>query len=443
MILLKKIEKLSFYIGAIGIIFLPFSLSLAQSFLYLSSCILMVYLIYKRDHFFDQDSKNIFIAFLAFYIWNYISNVYNSEYSLESIKDFFLIFFGIWIYYFSQGEFKDKLLKYITLVFFIFLVAGIISSFLPFRLSNLMYHLQNGFFFNSKYRAQHLLFSFPFGSWNFSDSQFPFGIYIPVGFTGTHLSFGSLISIISLLFFLRFLKEISIKHGIIFLLFLTIVFFSHARSAIFGLLIAFFYILFTIILKGKTKIKFIITIAFIVIIFIFYLVLPENLQRFFPFYKKHSDYQRVFLWYLSLEVYFKHFLVGVGTLNFSNRIFQQILITVQEKPLLWYPLYQTEIMHAHNDFLYFLVGSGIIGAILFLNIFYQKLKILHQNLNFLVKQHYTIEDFFLVFLFSPVYLLFAGMFQCFFLDDYTMQLYWLVYGTGLGILQNIKKTQKE
>ncbi len=439
----QKLETFIFYLGVLGIFFLPFSISLTQSFIYLSSSILILYLIYKKKIIIDSESKTIFLSTLIFYIWIYISNIINAQYSLVSIKDFFLIFFGVWSYYFVQSEYKEKLLKILTIIFLIFLIVGIVSSFLPFRLPNLLYHLQNGFFFNTKYRAQHLLFRFPLENGNFLGSQFPLGIYIPVGFTGTHLSFGSMMSLISFFYFYRILKAVSIKHMIIFVLISSIIIFSHARSAIFGLTISFVYI-FYINLKSKKKlIIFVFLLMFVAFsLYVASLVLPENLLRIFPFYKKHSDYQRTFLWYLSFEVFVKHFIVGVGTLNFSSNIFQEILNTVQEKPLLWYPLYQTEIMHAHNDFVYFLASAGVIGIILFLNIFYQKLKILHHNINFLDKNHYTTKDLFLVFLFSPIYLLFAGMFQCFFLDDYTMQLYWLLYGISLGILK-IKKTHNK
>jgi hypothetical protein len=49
----------------------------------------------------------------------------------------------------------------------------------------------------------------------------------------------------------------------------------------------------------------------------------------------------------------------------------------------------------------------------------------------------------MVFLYLPIFLLFAGLLQCYLLDDYTMQLFWILYGISVGILnQNIHKKEE-
>lgn len=438
----EKLEKYCFYLGAIGVFSLPFSISIAQLFLYFSTIGVIILFLFTKRTLIDKEVIKLFLYFLFFYIWIYISNFLQNQYRLKSIQDFFLIFFAFWSYYFINSNYKNKLLKYFIILFFIFIGIGIISSLLPFRLSNLFYHLQNGFYFDGKYRSQHLLYALPFFDWKLSGNSYPFGIYIPVGFTGTHISFGSMISMISLFFFFKFLKEKSIRNFIIFFLFFILVLFSHARSALFGFTITIFTIFYFFELKNKIAKKIILlSIILISLIILIYIILPEKIQKILPFYQKHTDYQRIFLWYVSLEVFFKNLIYGTGTLNYQNFIFHEILTIVQKKPFLWYPLYQMEIMHAHNDFVYFLTGSGIIGIFFFLNIFYQKFKILNNSLNHI--QNFTqwnLEKNFLVFLFLPIYLLFAGMFQCFFLDDYTMQLYWILYGISLGIQNNIKNS---
>lgn len=441
----EKLEKYSFNLGIVGVFFLPFSISVAQFFLYFSSIgVLILILIAKRISI-DKELKKIFFYFLLFYIWIYISNFLQNQYNLKSIQDFFLIFFAFWTYYFINSNYKNKLLNYFIILFFVFIGIGIISSLLPFRLSNLFYHLQNGFFFDGKYRSQHLLFTLPFFEWKLSGNSYPFGLYIPVGFTGTHISFGSILSIISLFFFLKFLKEKTIGNFIVFILFFILILVSHARSALFGFVITIVAIFYFFEVKNRITKKTILSIIFLFfLLIIIYIILPEKIQKILPIYQKHTDYQRIFLWYVSIEVFLKNLIFGTGTLNYQNFIFNEILTIVQKKPFLWYPLYQMEIMHGHNDFVYFLTGSGIIGIFFFLNIFYQKFQILNHSLNYIQNSsQWNIEKNFLVFLFLPIYLLFAGMFQCFFLDDYTMQLYWILYGIALGISNQIQNKRKE
>ncbi len=182
----EKLEKISFYTGTIGILSLPISISITQFFLFLSS-IIMIYIILKNKKFrISSILKKIIIVFLLQYIWLFIGYFLHKE-NIGSLlqsewKDVFLVLFFFWSYYFIQSNYKKSLLNIIWITFIIFLCIGTISLFLPFRLSNLFFHLQNGFYFDGNIRAQHLVYPlnfFPFDtiSWKLNE------LLILLGFT--------------------------------------------------------------------------------------------------------------------------------------------------------------------------------------------------------------------------------------------------------------------
>ncbi len=282
-----------------------------------------------------------------------------------------------------------------------------------------------------------------------------------VGFSGTHLSFGSQLSMIGLFFlfstfFLINNKNIkgSMVYSILLLINLCILFFNQARSSMLGYFITsmiIFVILYFMYNKQiKIKKRFYVLIIVLILSFLFYIIYLittqkwEEILSYIPFLqKKHTDYQRMLLWYVVIRIFLQNPITGIGMGNFKDTIFNEILKIIKEKPLLWYPLYQTEIMHAHNDFLHFLVSGGIISGILYLTLFFlflENLKIIKKEfiLNKNSQDSLIQEKNFLIFLFLPIFLLFAGIFQCYFLDDYTMQFFWILYGISCGILQQIQ-----
>ncbi len=460
------LEKLLFYCGVTGVLAIPLSLSISQSLLYISSFSLILLLVlYKKIQIYNKPQflKSVFPIVLLFIIF-LISLIYHKDFKniyKTEIKDLFLIFPFFWsYYYFSNTIYKEKLQKVLFTLFIIYLIIGIVALFIPFRLSNLLYHFRYGFFFTGEKRFQHLSFSLDFlpFHWNLEGISYPPGIYMPVGFSGTHLSFGGQIAIISIFFLYIFLfsfydffitRNSSKKNSFIIRLFLllislTILFFGQARSAILGFSVAAFFLIlsyFLVLDKKINKFKLIFKgMIFLILIFAVLLIIifqNENLQHIF-FYligleKKHTDYQRMVVWYLSFELFLKNFLLGVGPGNFEHQAFLEILQVLKTKPQLWYEMYQTEIMHAHNDFLHLLAISGILGGIFLLLFFYLQLK----NL-FIFYQKYSLQifernaDLTLIFLILPLFLLFAGIFQCYFLEDRTMMLFWFLYGSALS-----------
>lgn len=463
--ILSKLETISFSVGIIGIIFLPFSLSITQGFLYLASLLLLISLIFNK-----QKIHKFPIVFVVLYIWLYFISFFHNLSFKEMIqtegKDIFLVMYFLWSYYFIQSSYQKKLLYFINLVFILFLLIGFISLFVPFRLSNLFYHLKYGFIFDGKIRAQHLIFSLDFLPihWNLSQNTFPIGIYMPVGFSGTHLSFGAQISMITFyflsLFYIELFNSNYKKKLILFIVSfycLILLFFIQARSSIFGFSIMFLTFFITmnnqlhknVLYKKKIDniyksiLFFIITIILLIAIAI---IQSEAFREIFlqtiGLEKKHTDYQRILLWYTAIRVFFKNPIIGVGLNQFQNHVFQEILTIIQEKPLLWYPLYQTEIMHGHNDLIHFLVIGGIVAGIFYLMFFYTELK----NIEIFLKHDSIIQikrNPPIVFLYLPIFLLFAGLLQCYLLDDYTMQLFWILYGISVGMLnQNIHKKEE-
>jgi O-antigen ligase len=471
---IDKTKKIIFYIGCFGLYFLPLSLSLVQFFLYLSSLLLITMILSTKEN------KEIFfkipISFIGIYLFLYIISIFRNisfkEIFTTEGKDVFLILFFLWSYYFIQSSFKNQLLKTIKIVFFIYLFIGGISLFLPFRISNLIYHLQNGFVFDGNHRSQHLILSLDFLPihWHLNSMTYPIGIYIPVGFSGTHLSFGAQISLVSFYFlslcFISYFKTKNIKQIMIYWLFLflslVILFFTQARSSLFGFFItSLVYIFLNIFLIYKIDdykknvinllkifiiILFILILLFSVLFFVSY-KFNEIILQTIGLEKRHTDYQRLLLWYTAIRVLSKNPILGAGINQFKTTIFNEILMITKEKPLLWYPLFQTEIMHGHNDLIHLLVIGGLIAGFLYLLFFYCQFK----NISIFSQNFYSIftnpkieftENPFLIFLFLPVFLLFAGLFQCYFLDDYTMQLFWILYGISIGLLNQIKKREE-
>jgi len=237
---------------------------------------------------------------------------------------------------------------------------------------------------------------------------------------------------------------------------MILLFFIHARSSIFGLSIMFliFFLLVNIKLqkdhlyKKKIynfyKLFILLLILFSILILIGILesqIFKEKVLQTIGIEKKHTDYQRILLWYTAIRVFLENPIIGVGLNQFSKTIFEEILKIVQEKPLLWYHLYQTEIMHGHNDLIHFLVSGGLIAGIFYLMFFYFEFKNIQIFLQRFSPQNRN-QNPFIIFLFLPIFLLFAGLLQCYLLDDYTMQLFWILYGIAKGILnQNNSKEE--
>ncbi|MCS7204924.1 MAG: O-antigen ligase family protein [Leptospiraceae bacterium] len=477
-----SIEHISFLSGIVGILFLPFSLSLTQFFLYLASLLLIIHLLRNQNLTIFSPIRKILFSFGALYLWIFfislIQKISFFQIIQSEFKDGFLILFFLWAFYFANSSFQKQLTKTIGLVIFVFFVIGWMSSFLPFRLANLPYHLGHGFEFNSQYREQHFLFSIPFlmDQWDFPEPK-PFGIYVPVGFTQTHLSFGALVGMSSLyvvyitllLFIQKNVKTTSVFLGFSFL-YLLIVFFTQARSVVVGLfflvllfLVIFFKNLHVFQIQIQIK-KLMSTIFFWFIGFIAFFSgitsvlilfsdkgLIEISQNLLHFDRRHTDYQRELLWFLALRVFFEN-PFGVGAGSFKSAIFEEMLKQISQKPLLWYPFFQTEIVHAHSDFLHFLVISGFVGAASYWLFFFFSLKtslelFTHQNheVENNIKDIYFSEMNFRIYLFLPIFLLFSGLFQCYFLDDHTMQFFWILYGTSLGLSQkhNHNKNQEQ
>lgn len=473
----ESIEKGIFYTGAAGILFLPVSISATQFFLYLSSLMLMVFFLKKRSFAIFREGKTLIVVFFLFYGSIFFSSLLNAvpvmQFFRHEGKDMFLFLYFLWSYYFARSSLQKQLFLFLFLAISMIFLIGWVSAFVPFRLGNLPHHIAHGFYFDGTYREQHLLFSletvFPGWEWKFPEKQLPFGIYIPVGFTQSHLSFGGMVALsfifLTYLFLSHYRKKISqpvtlfitlywILYGLLF-------FFTYSRSAFFGYFIftGFVVLLFQFptFFKVSGKFFFWLFASILLLFFVTYQMeftkkIISEIRDVISITTRHTDYQRILLWYVAIRVFLSYPL-GVGAGNFRQAIFQEILKVVEEKPYLWYPLYQTEIMHAHNDFLHFLVTGGVLSGILYVVLFYIMLSETKYNKNAYFPEtvtnsnkgslfsHFLQEENFKIFAFLPVFLLFAGLWQSYMLDDYVMQYFWLLYGTGLGIIHN--KIRKE
>ncbi|MBW7857886.1 MAG: O-antigen ligase family protein [Leptonema sp. (in: Bacteria)] len=456
-----RINDYSLWFGLISIIGIPISISMSQGFLAVAVILVLISRYHSKFNDNTQPlpkSLRIVLIFgLSIYISWLLSAMIHSviDRSIEplvkathsDLKDVWLILMSVWA--FHHGSFSEshrrRLLRVVAIVFLIILLLGLVSSVTPFRLSKLFYHLQHGWHFSSEARLQHPMLHLPFG----------ITFYMPVGLLGTHLAFGAQLAFFTIPITLYLVDHYLMKNiwskyqltiVILFVLALFVLLLNNARSAILGLLSALLAgILFLSCLKWRrSALKLILPPAIVLFLVTAVAIVNPNagdlLMQSIGIEKKHSDYQRIMLWSVTSEVALDNVVVGVGPGMFSESVYNQMNQDAIDKPYLWYLYMQTERGHAHNDFLFQVTTAGFIGGFLFIAFWISLLSMVfrtreNQSQTLFENESESkseIDSFLVSFLpfvrFSPILLLFGGLFQCYFLDDQVILPFWLFVG---------------
>lgn len=362
-------------------------------------------------------------------------------------KDVLLLSAAIWAYHRSQDNSSRRLiLRFFQASAWLLLLSGFFSIFSKYRFSKIFYHLQHGWEGSGLARFQHhagTLFSTP---------EFSLHLYMPIGFMNTHLTYAALLSFFLCAYIFRFLNVFlrqpsRIRHQSVFFNFLylflgfVVLLLNNGRSAMLGLFVAVLMgLVFFTARRWKKKILWLTLplLAGAMLLGGLFFVSGkihdrlENLVHSALGESKHTDYQRLFVWQIALDIWQNDPLSGAGPGNFVPRANEAVVRYSQEKPRLWYAYQVIQRGHAHNDFLHLLAIGGLCAAAFYL-LFFSKL--LHASFQWPIRGWK-----YACFRFSPLVLLFAGLLQCYFQDDETVMPFFLLTGFLLGATTRQRET---
>ena len=176
-------------------------------------------------------------------------------------------------------------------------------------------------------------------------------------------------------------RQISLKLKVFFyssfFIILPAIIFQNTRIIWIGLFLSFLLILF---LSIKSKKKLIILIfSFLLIIFSIFQISPASTQRFNSItnlnYENQSNSERLLMWQSSINMFIEHPLFGIGIGNFQDQYMSYYRSSLsRETPV-----------HPHNNFLFILSESGIVGGIsyllFFIYLYYNTIKTYFKNKN--------------------------------------------------------------
>ncbi|MBE7410810.1 MAG: O-antigen ligase family protein [Leptospiraceae bacterium] len=420
------LHKVFLILLQLSIISCGLSVSFSQFFLALS---FIFYL-------FDKEKENsiitpIYISSLAlfgFYILSFMYRYYqlNFEYSYlkkvssSELKDIFL-FLGFLVIQNIKEEEIPKIKRAFWILFGILVVTGFFSVFTPVRFSRLINDLIK-----------------PSTTWKFTHHYgniFGIGIYLPIGLMNTHLTFGGLLLLFTPLsvfsFFLAAKEKLFSKKTFLYLIILCIFGFifllNNARSAMIGAIVSivFGFIDLTFIKKDfpvKFFLKIFLIPLFIAAAFISAFAFSEPIQKtLLPILgeEKHTDSGRTFIWYSTLPLIKKNFLLGVGPGRYNEEIeISRKELSSKFKELLFF-FEVTQRGHAHNDFLHITAVFGVFALIAFLTL---------SSTIFLQISKSELDTRSRIFFYGLLGFFFAGIFQCYFQDDEVVIVFWFLVG---------------
>jgi len=373
--------------------------------------------------------------------WNTFSRGWKTE-----LKDVFLLSGAVWAYHRSRDRRNRTLiLRFLKGSAWTLLLTGFLSIFSKYRFSKILHHLQHGWEGSELARFQHHAGTL------FTSADFALHLYMPIGFMNTHLTFAALLCFFLCAYLLRFLNVFlrqpsRLKNRAVFLLFLylllgfPVLLLNNGRSAMLGLILALLMgILFFTAWRWRKKILWLgvpLSAVILVTALLYFFSGKvhdrlENLVRSALGESKHTDYQRVFVWQIALDIWQAEPLAGAGPGSFVPRANEAVVRLSQEKPRLWYAYQVIQRGHAHNDLLHLLAIGGVLTATFYLLFFGQLLMTAFAP---------QIRGFSAAcFRFSPLVLLFAGLLQCYFQDDETVLPFYLLIGLVLGSIGPVRK----
>ena len=356
-------------------------------------------------------------------------------------KDLFLMPAALWVYSFTRDPRGQRdFLRWMELSIWIMLVGGFLAIFTEFRLSNIPYHLLHGWETTAKARFQHVVTTLP---------PLPVlgrvTLFMPVGFMNTHLTYAAQLSFVFPVLLYRvfdpFVQNEKPWPGVSYLkplgmllLATIILILNNGRSAIAGLLLALAVSLYVSVRLrwGWKTLRLLVPLLLLVLLALGVYGVSSKIrnrvdQVVAPLVgekKKHTDYQRAFLWQSVNAIVNENPYLGVGPGAFEEQVQKRTLEYSRHSPPLWYGYSVIQRGHAHNDIWHYLAigGPGVAGLYL---VFFGLLL-------------YTLtgkgND-------SPLHswkwglltILGGGLLQCYFQDDEVLLPFWLLVGFALRI----------
>ena len=389
--------------------------------------------------------KVIFLFFFSIFLsnfWNALQKPQIEQFQSFLIhtftrSDMFLMLFGLVIFYFINyyHSYKGSIMRTVEIMLFLLVLTGICTLFYPYPLSTLI----AGEKILSIDEMQNKLFSLG-----------TLQIYSPQGFMSTRLTYaGILILGMPLLLgrsFVAFMQN-NLRTGFIFLFIFSsgfiILCLSGVRSALFGLLISFVFLFWSLYLNshevqnllkkyrkklGYTLILFSCFILLATSFFIYNDMLTMVLKPFM----RLSDFGRITMWAENSHIIAQNPLWGVGSQNFlaTRTAWQENFLSIN--PDSWYFTQFIPKGHMHSDLLHISYNNGLLSALLFSMLMFLCARYMYRACQHLNIRDATKSRNMSPFLFSGcIAFFFAGFAQCYFQDDEVAVLFWLVLALGV------------
>ena len=359
----------------------------------------------------------------------------------NELKDVFLMAMAFWVLAYARPEEgKRRLYRLLHVVAWIIVLSGAVAMFSKFRLAKFPYHILHGWVATPAARYQH------FAGTLFAQTNWPLHLYMPIGFMGTHLTYGAQLGFVFPFLLLRvahpFVQRVrslfqgaSLRRGFVLLLAALVLLLNNGRSAILGLagalLVALYYFVRAYWLQRWRM------LAGILVVLglcsgVAATVSPGMNDRFGRLVSaifgegKHTDWQRTFVWQGTLDIVSRNPVIGVGPGGYGPEIEATILRFSQEKPRLWYAYSLIQRGHAHNDAFHLLAVGGPLALLLFLLLLFMLVRRA-------LMPAQTIEGEF--WKWSALTIFPAGLYQCYFQDAEVLLPFWLFVGVLLRSTQ--------
>lgn len=240
-----------------------------------------------------------------------------------------------------------------------------------------------------------------------------------IGFSGLHLTFGGIMSMISLVAFGLFFENNSIKLRAFYLTVTSLSFLatlaSMSRSAIVGVFFGFF---FFFIMNFKKTYKYL--IVFILLVFTVIVVFPPVTAKFKSVFAVKQD-PRAEVWGTAINAIKANPILGIGA-----GIFQKQYDHYRSGWLWWGQ------GHPHNDILGAYLDGGLIGLLGYLLIFFVLVLIG-------IRGYFITNSYLLLGLTSSIIVMFfQGLSQCYFMTAINLWVFWF-FASGISIFAKENK----
>lgn len=451
--------RFSWFAGCTALVSFPVSISLSQAGVVVAALSWLAALLRKEKDAPAFSAPLLLKLGLAIYAYEFCILIVHAllrgnpgfigEGLQKETKDVFLVSMAFWVYAFSsRPDKRDRIMALLRIGFIILIISGLVAMFSKWRLSNIPYHLMNGWEGNLQARYQHHAGTFLAGT------PFMFHIYIPVGFLHSHLTYGALLMMLYPALFLRavdpvvqtpmeFFRKRSLLAffvlGVVSFLFLI----NNARSAILGMIFAVaLAVAYYSVFHWKRKSAMILLPALaalgtFLLFFIFRDSLHERLASLVSALsgqEKHTDYQRVLLWHATRDLITQNWIIGTGAGHFQSAVEQVLLTLSSAQPGLWFANETLQRGHAHSDLLHITAICGVGGLVLYLAFF---VRLIWQIMGQGSAGSNSLERW----KFGAAGMLVAGLYQCYMLDDAVLLPFWIMVGLLLRSAAKDEKTQ--